>query len=457
MTTEVQTFTYTAQRALFIRLLGVILLLMVPEVCMVVLFIVLLVPNILIKGLLLLLYVGLLIFIANRLSGVARTKHQLSESSLRLRFGSSLHVDIPRDAITSAQPVHENVGMFEPTSASYNASRKQIRALFSDQGQVLLRLKEPLALNVRGTLHLTEYIIINVDKRAAFLAALAVSESEKANTSTISTIHSDGVPVLSVLERPRHSVLSGQEPVIHIENLTREFAGFMAVDHLSMSIQPGEIYGFLGSNGAGKTTTIKMLVGLLEPSAGHVFIAGHDVWKEPVVAKTNLGYVADHALLYERLSGRDFLHFLAQMHGLPLNKAQQRVEYLLALLDLVEHADRLCGSYSLGMKRKLSLAGALIHQPTVLILDEPLNGLDPRSARRLKDLLLEMATSGTTILLSTHDLSTAEMLCHRVGIMHRGRLMAEGSAAELRQMLGVSDLEAVFLNLTDVSAEGVAV
>jgi ABC-2 type transport system ATP-binding protein len=123
----------------------------------------------------------------------------------------------------------------------------------------------------------------------------------------------------------------------------------------------------------------------------------------------------------------------------------------------MEHADRLCGSYSLGMKRKLSLAGALIHQPAVLILDEPLNGLDPRSARRLKDLLLEMAASGTTILLSTHDLSTAETLCHRVGIMHRGRLMVEGSAAELRQMLGVPDLEAVFLNLTDASAEGIAV
>jgi ABC-2 type transport system ATP-binding protein len=224
-----------------------------------------------------------------------------------------------------------------------------------------------------------------------------------------------------------------------------------------MSIQPGEIYGFLGSNGAGKTTTIKMLVGLLEPSAGHVFIADHDVWKEPVAAKTKLGYVADNALLYERLSGRDFLHFLAQMRGLPLNEAQRRIEYLLTLLDLVEHADRLCGSYSLGMKRKLSLAGALIHQPAVLILDEPLNGLDPRSARRLKDLLLEMAASGTTILLSTHDLSTAETLCHRVGIMHRGRLMVEGSAAELRQMLGVPDLEAVFLNLTDASAEGIAV
>jgi ABC-2 type transport system ATP-binding protein len=391
------------------------------------------------------------------LSGVVRTKHQVSDNLLQLRFGSSLYVDIPRDSIASAQSVHENVGMFEPTRASYDTSRKQIRAIFSDQGQVLLRLQKPLELKVLHTLHLTESILINVDQRAAFLAALAVPEAEKAHTFTMSTVHPDDASELSALERPRHSVLPGQEPVIRIENLTREFNSFRAVDKLNMSIQPGEIYGFLGSNGAGKTTTIKMLVGLLEPSAGHVFIADHDVWKEPVAAKTKLGYVADNALLYERLSGRDFLHFLAQMRGLPLNEAQRRIEYLLTLLDLVEHADRLCGSYSLGMKRKLSLAGALIHQPAVLILDEPLNGLDPRSARRLKDLLLEMAASGTTILLSTHDLSTAETLCHRVGIMHRGRLMVEGSAAELRQMLGVPDLEAVFLNLTDASAEGIAV
>lgn len=244
---------------------------------------------------------------------------------------------------------------------------------------------------------------------------------------------------------------------IHTKNLTRRFHTLNAVDNLNLSISGGEIYGFLGSNGAGKTTAIKMLVGLLEPSAGQAWIAGHDVWAEPLAAKAASGYVADRAILYERLTGREFLNFLGQMRGIALLEAEKRIEHLLDLLDLTEHKDRLCGSYSFGMKRKLALAGALLHQPQVLILDEPLNGLDPRSARRLKDLFIELAAGGTTILLSTHDLATAETVCHRVGIIHRGRLLAEGSATELAQMSAAPDLEAVFLTLTAEKQEGVAI
>lgn len=241
---------------------------------------------------------------------------------------------------------------------------------------------------------------------------------------------------------------------IFTEGLTRNFKTFTAVDNLNLSISQGEIYGFLGSNGAGKTTTMKMLVGLLEPSAGHASIAGHEVWKQPLAAKTVLGYVADRSLLYERLTGREFLQFLGQLRGIPQVEATQRIEHLLDLLELTEHADRVCGAYSFGMKRKLALVGALLHQPQVLILDEPLNGLDPRSARRLKDLFIELANAGTTILLSTHDLATAEAVCHRVGIIHRGKLLAEGSAAELKQMAAMPDLESVFLNLTAVEDAG---
>jgi ABC-type multidrug transport system ATPase subunit len=154
-------------------------------------------------------------------------------------------------------------------------------------------------------------------------------------------------------------------------------------------------------------------------------------------------------LLYERLTGHEFLDFMAQMRGLPRLIAHERIASLLDLLELTEHADRLCGAYSFGMKRKLSLAAALLHQPPVLILDEPLNGLDPRSARHLKDLLLEQAGCGTTILFSTHDLATAEAICHRVGIFHKGSLLVEGSAADLRQLASAPDLETVFLNLTN--------
>lgn len=235
---------------------------------------------------------------------------------------------------------------------------------------------------------------------------------------------------------------------IRTENLMRRYKGFVAVDNLNLAVQAGEIYGFLGLNGAGKTTTMKMLVGLLQPDTGHAWISGHDVWEEPMAAKALLGYVADRTMLYDRLTGREFLGFLAQLRGIPEQEADARIERLLNMLELKERGDTACGSYSFGMKRKLAIAGALIHEPPVLIVDEPLNGLDPLSARRLKDLFAELASRGTTILMSTHDLATAESICHRVGIIHKGRLLVEGNASELRQVAEAPDLEVVFLSLT---------
>jgi ABC-2 type transport system ATP-binding protein len=234
---------------------------------------------------------------------------------------------------------------------------------------------------------------------------------------------------------------------IRTEHLTRRYKGFTAVDDLQLAVHTGEIYGFLGSNGAGKTTTMKMLVGLLQPDCGRVWIAGHDVWNEPMLAKAAFGYVADHTMLYDRLTGREFLDFLAQIRGMPEQVASERIEQLLDVLELRDRADTACGTYSFGMKRKLAIAGALIHKPQVLILDEPLNGLDPLSARRLKNLFAELAAIGTTIFLSTHDLATAESICHRVGIIHKGRLLVEGSSTELRQIAGAPGLEEAFLSL----------
>ena len=235
---------------------------------------------------------------------------------------------------------------------------------------------------------------------------------------------------------------------IRTEHLTRRYKGFTAVDNLNLAVHRGEIYGFLGSNGAGKTTTMKMLVGLLQPDGGHVWIDGHDVWKESLVAKAAFGYVADRTMLYDRLTGREFLDFLARIRSIPEQAARGHIERLLDILELRDRADTACGTYSFGMKRKLAIAGALIHQPRVLILDEPLNGLDPLSARRLKDLFAEQASNGTTIFLSTHDLATAESICHRVGIIHKGHLLVEGSSSELRQIAGAPGLEEAFLSLT---------
>jgi len=239
----------------------------------------------------------------------------------------------------------------------------------------------------------------------------------------------------------------------------RGYGSLRAVDGLDVTVCAGEIYGFLGANGAGKTTTIQMMVGLLAPEAGRISIAGHDVAREPLAARAAFGYVPDRPLLYDRLSGREHLEFLAQLRRIPRAVAAERVAELLAAVDLTEAADRLCGTYSLGMKRKLSLAAALLHQPSVLILDEPWNGLDPKGARRLKDLLSRLAGEGAAIFLSTHDLATAEAVCHRVGILHRGRLLAEGSAEELRQRAAgaAADLEAAFLELTEEMPLEVAV
>jgi len=254
---------------------------------------------------------------------------------------------------------------------------------------------------------------------------------------------------------PRLVVAVDAPVVLAARSLVRRYGDFVAVDGLELAVRQGEIYGFLGPNGAGKTTTIKMLVGLLLPSAGTIAIDGRDVVAESDAAKAVLGYVPDRALLYERLTGREYLAFLAQMRGLSQAEAEQEIDRLLALLDLQRDAGRVCGGYSLGMGRKLSLAAALLHHPRLLILDEPLNGLDPRSARRMKDLFAHLAADGVAIFLSTHDLATAGSICHRVGIIHRGRLRAEGSAAELRALVAAPDLEAVFLALTDDETGGV--
>jgi len=442
-------FTYTAQRNTYLS--GIIGLgfILIVEGSIVILLIAFLVHPLLLKTALLVALAVLYFYLFINLLAPLWTKHQLTATQLTLHYGRQLHVTIPRTAIRTVEPVRELVTLLQPLSARYDAISKRISAVFSDEGQVVLRLCEPLSLKIGRTAQSTESILINVDARDEFLVALSASSS----VGQKRTIQQEEPTSSNIAPFFTHDALFNGEAAIRLEGLTRRFERFVAVDNLSMALRPGEIYGFLGSNGAGKTTTIKMLVGLLQPGAGRAEIIGHDVWADPVAAKSMLGYVPDRSILYERLTGREFLSFLAQMRGLSRAMTDERITYLLALLELSEQADRLCGSYSFGMKRKLSLAAALLHAPQVLVLDEPLNGLDPRSARRLKDLLLRLAANGTTILLSTHDLATAESICHRVGILHKGRLLAEGSAAELHQLAAASDLEAVFLALTSDKPE----
>jgi ABC-2 type transport system ATP-binding protein len=240
-------------------------------------------------------------------------------------------------------------------------------------------------------------------------------------------------------------------PLIETSNLVKKFGEKLAVDDVSFQVHAGEIFGFLGPNGAGKTTTIKMIVGLLRPSAGQVKVAGYDAVAQPVQAKAACGYVPDEPNLYAKLTGRELLRFVGDLYGLDPAQASRRSEELLRLFGLSDAADDTTDSYSHGMQQKTSLAAALVHDPKVLILDEPTVGLDPKSARLIKDLLRQIADRGAAIMLSTHILEIAQNMCDRIGIINHGRLIAVGTMDELRHSeggQGDSSLEDIFLSLT---------
>lgn len=240
------------------------------------------------------------------------------------------------------------------------------------------------------------------------------------------------------------------DTLIKTERLTKRFGAATVVNGLDLEVKAGEIYGFLGPNGAGKTTTIRMLTGLLEPTEGRAFICGHDIEKEASRAKAFMAYVPDHPKLYGKLTAREFLSLISDLYRMPPELSRQRAEQLLFMFGLQDRADELLEGYSHGMKQKVVLAAALVHQPRVLLMDEPTVGLDPRSARLLKDVLQEMARQGAAVFLSTHILEIAERMCHRVGILKEGRLIAQGSPDELRRQVGRGEesLEDIFLDLT---------
>ncbi|GCE19109.1 ABC transporter ATP-binding protein [Dictyobacter kobayashii] len=450
-----QSFSYTARRTTYLTIVCSLGFLFLAESGGVALLVTLLSHNLWLSLAINLSHLALCLFIMKMMLAVLFTRHQLTKTALQLRYGSSLNVQIPYSAILDIQPVRDMQATAQPVSARYDAGKQRITACFSDQGQLLLRCIHPLPLKLGRKEYQVSNLLFNVDQRDTFLAQIALlratgTAEEPAELEFAPVQKSSPAPTAPGLAgKTQKSALPLQKSAIRLQGLTRTFADFVAVDHVQMTIQEGEIYGFLGSNGAGKTTTIKMLVGLLEPSSGQVWMGEYNVWQDPVAARALIGYVADRALLYERLTGREFLQFLAQIRGLSEELAERRITHLLEMLALSDQAGQLCGSYSFGMKRKLALAAALLHEPRILILDEPLNGLDPRSARYIKDLLLQLAAGGTTILLSTHDLATAEAVCDRVGIFHRGRLLAEGSTSELRQLAGAgaADLETVFLQL----------
>jgi ABC-2 type transport system ATP-binding protein len=238
--------------------------------------------------------------------------------------------------------------------------------------------------------------------------------------------------------------------MIQLRALTKRYGAFTAVAGVHLTVPAGELFGFLGPNGAGKTTTLRMLAGILEPTSGTVHIGGVDLAREPVAARALLGFIPDRPFIYDKLTGAEFLRFVAGLYGHAGAEVERRGHELLALFDLEEWRDELVESYSHGMRQKLIIASAFVHRPRVIVVDEPMVGLDPKSARTLRELFRGYVDRGNTILMSTHTLAVAETMCDRIGIMQGGQLRACGTMDELRAgaVTGGADLEEIFLRLT---------
>ncbi len=238
--------------------------------------------------------------------------------------------------------------------------------------------------------------------------------------------------------------------MIELKDLTKKYVDFPAVDHLNLSIQKGEIFGFIGPNGAGKTTTIKMIGGILEPTSGSIMIAGINMKSHPEKAKSKIGFIPDRPYLYEKLTGMEFLKFVADLYGVDSNIFFKKARQHLNMFSLLDWSNELIESYSHGMKQRLIMAAALLHDPEVIIVDEPMVGLDPVAIMMVKDLFQNLAKHGVTVFMSTHTLKVAEDICDRIGVIHKGQLIATGTTEDLQREAQVSnaDLEQVFLSLT---------
>lgn len=239
-------------------------------------------------------------------------------------------------------------------------------------------------------------------------------------------------------------------PMLQIANLSKDYGKFRAVNEISLSIQPGEIFGFLGVNGAGKTTTLRMLAGVLKPTSGRIQIDEFDMAENPIQAKKITGYIPDRPYMYNKLTGREFLYFICELYQVDPKVSEQGIDKLLTEYSLKDWQDELIESYSHGMKQRLATCAALVHRPKLLVVDEPMVGLDPHGAKFLKQSFKNYAQEGMSILLSTHTLSVAEELADRIAIIHKGSILTIGTLQEIRALTGGTDegLENIFITLT---------
>lgn len=388
-----------------------------------------------------------------------RRRHTLTETTLTLVDSSGKSFAIPRDQIRSVEPFSEPLPRgVAPVGYKYIPQEDTLYILPDKQNLVAITLKSPITgkLTPRVIVEFTR-VVCMVDEPEAFMAAVAPQAgaakghggrspdgSVRAQTSPA------GDPGQTVIPSGIGSPSDPGPAAIELCDLTKRFGDFTAVDRLTLRVAPGEIFAFLGSNGAGKSTTIKMLVGLLRPTSGRILICGQDPWRD-LKARRLVGYVPDSPMLYANLTAQEHLWLIGGLYDLPEGEARARARDLLQQVGLEQHADQPIRSFSLGMKRKLAIASALMHRPPILLLDEATNGLDPRAAREVKDFISDAARSGTTIFLTTHLLDVVSELAHRVAIIDQGVLKACGTLAELQRAFGRpgGSLEELFLLATD--------
>jgi ABC-2 type transport system ATP-binding protein len=238
--------------------------------------------------------------------------------------------------------------------------------------------------------------------------------------------------------------------MIRLEGLTKHYGSFTAVDGIDLHVPKGELFGFLGPNGAGKTTTLRIIAGILRPTAGRVWLGGVDLLAQPMEAKARLGFIPDRPFVYDKLTGGEFLRFVAGLYNQDGASVEKRIDELLHLFELTQWKDELVESYSHGMRQKLIISSALIHRPELIVVDEPMVGLDPRGARLLKDIFRAFVGRGGTVLMSTHTLEVAQAMCDRIAIIQQGKIVAQGTMDQLREQTAAGDasLEDLFLRLT---------
>lgn len=238
--------------------------------------------------------------------------------------------------------------------------------------------------------------------------------------------------------------------MIRLESLTKTYGKFVAVDNIDLHVPRGTMFGFVGPNGAGKTTTLRIIAGIMRPTAGRIWLGGDDVVADPMAAKARLGFIPDRPFLYEKLTGAEFLQFVAGLYGQDGEVVEKRIDELLDVFELSRWKHELIESYSHGMRQKLIISSALIHRPECIVVDEPMVGLDPKAARLLKDILRQFVDRGGTVLMSTHTLDIAETMCDKIAIIQAGKIVAQGTMAELREQTaaGNASLEELFLKLT---------